>query len=848
MIEGSYINIAIKQLYIRSKHLGKFVVTTALFLSVFTQITPVFAETPVRFDIPENSADKGLRLYAEQAGRQVLFPYDLMRKKTTNAVAGMYKADEALDILLSETGLGVFSSSKGTLTIMTLDKVEEYSKMKDTKKRWGGLTVLASLFVTSNAVSTHASATTLEEVVVTAQKREQNLQDIPIAISAVTGDTIEKADIHDLTDIATRVPSLTYSPFSPSQNVIALRGVSSNADGAGTDNSVAVFVDGVYSGLVSNVNPEIFDVEGVEVLRGPQGTLYGKNTIGGAIVIRSKKPNTEEFEGKVKVDLGNYSRRNFSGLVTGPISDSWAAKLSVASRKRDGWVENVVLNKQQKDENTQSYRGQLLYTGDKAEVLISADYSDLDVEDMARIPLTQGNGGPIPFLDVRASFCGDRGPECSTNPTDGFAKREAQGGSVQVDYDLDWAELTSITAYRKNEARWLMDSLGAGVAISDNIRDDSEQFTQELRLAGELDNGANYVIGLWYSTEEIDRTEAFDAGPIIGDLDVTSQYTQVNETTSYALFGQYDLDLSDKLSLSLGARYSYDEKEIDNIAQAGDFPAIGETFTNSRNDDWSAFTPKVALRYQVNDNISTYASIAEGFKSGGYAAAPQTIVDTEPLDPEKSLNYELGMKADLLGNTLRLNTAIFYTEYEDLQFQQFGPRPEFPGEFGIFRTVNLAESEAKGLELEFTWLPIENLMISGAYGYLDTEYIDAVIPTSGFPIQNGQDMIRAPKNKYSLNAEYIWPFASGAELSFNLGYSFTDDQRGELEPFAIQPEFDLIDARIGWTSADDSLELSLWGKNLADEDHVVHVYTLAAEAMGVFGDPRMYGFSATYKF
>ena len=185
----------------------------------------------------------------------------------------------------------------------------------------------------------------LEEITVVAQRRAENLQDVPIAISALSEATIEKADIHDLTDIATRVPSLTYSPFSPGQNIIALRGVSSNDDGAGTDNSVAIFVDEVYLGRVSNINPEMFDIERVEVLRGPQGTLYGKNTIGGAINIISTRPDTEQFSAKLRANIGNYERTDFAGLLTGPISENLAGKFSFSYRNRDGWVDNVVLNK-----------------------------------------------------------------------------------------------------------------------------------------------------------------------------------------------------------------------------------------------------------------------------------------------------------------------------------------------------------------------------------------------------------------------------------------------------------------------------------------------------------------------
>ena len=225
---------------------------------------------------------------------------------------------------------------------------------------------LLSLFALSVAaflLSGEVQAQELEEIVITAERRSENLQEVPNAITALSRMTIEQSDIHDLTDIATRVPGLTFSPFSPGQNVVALRGASSNDDGAGTDNSVAVFVDDVYLGRVSNINPEMFDLERVEVLRGPQGTLYGKNTIGGAINVVSTRPNTEELEGRVRLNIGNYARRDLAGLITGPVGNGWAGKASFSYRKRDGWVDNVYLDKKLKDDDVKAFRGQLLYAG-----------------------------------------------------------------------------------------------------------------------------------------------------------------------------------------------------------------------------------------------------------------------------------------------------------------------------------------------------------------------------------------------------------------------------------------------------------------------------------------------------
>ena len=709
------------------------------------------------------------------------------------------------------------------------------------------------LLVSLTGIHAEQRAGLLEEITVVAQRRAENLQDVPIAISALSEAVIEKADIHDLTDIATRVPSLTYSPFSPGQNIIALRGVSSNDDGAGTDNSVAIFVDEVYLGRVSNINPEMFDIERVEVLRGPQGTLYGKNTIGGAINIVSTKPDTEQFSAKLKANFGNYDRTDFAGLLTGPVSENIAGKFSFSYRNRDGWVDNVVLDKKQKDDDVQAYRGQLLYTAGNTEVMFTADYNRLDVEDMARIPRTQLVGALGPIVDQYRALCGNRGPRCSTNPSDGFAKRDAWGVSLHVTHDFGIGELKSITAYRENEVDWEMDSVGVSIPLTDDILDKTDQFTQEVRWSGDTDT-LNYVLGFWYLNEQTNRFEVFD---ILADKNIngSDRYRQINETDSYAGFGQVDWLLTEGVTLTVGGRYTYEKKKIDNDAVAGDFVVINQTFANTRAEIWTSFIPKISLTWQPRETITVYGTIAKGFKSGGFPAAPTTIVDTEPLAQEEALNYEVGLKSDLLDN-VRINTAFFYTEYEDLQIQSFGPRlgcVEDPATqqiecFGVFQTFNASDAEAKGAELELTWVPLDNLTLSGFYSFLDSEFTDTNVPGSVFEGQTGNELIRAPRHKYSVNAEYVLPLQGRGELTANISYRFTDDQRGELEPYAIQPSFDLFDARLAWNSPNDALEIAVWGKNLFDEEYVTHLYTIAGEVISVFGDPKMYGVSLTLRY
>ena len=735
-------------------------------------------------------------------------------------------------------------------------------------------TKIASALVSCLVASPAYSQLQLEEIVVTAQKRAESVQDVPIAITALSADSLEKTDTHDLSGLAVQVPGLTFSPFSPGQNIVALRGASSNDDGAGTDSSVAVFVDDVYMGRVSNINADLFDLERVEVLRGPQGTLYGKNTIGGAINIVSTRPNSDELEGKLKASIGNFNSVDIGALITGPLSENLSGKIALSSRTRDGWANNRILNRDQKDDDSQGIRAQLLYTGESFEALLSADFNELNVDDIGRVPVARdynnndGGANPAVFRAGFESACGDiTGGRCVAGAVDGFAEREAAGISAKMVWDIGDSELTSITAFRTSEANWNMDATGSpDLALNDDIFDTTDQYSQEFRLASNMGDRADYVVGLWLLKEETDRSECFDLTPgsdctnvVRGLNDGSDYYRQINETENIAAFGQLNWSLSNDWKLTLGGRVSYEEKTIENIALAGNFVIINETFSNTVSEDWTSFTPKLTLSYFPKESSIVFVTLSQGFKSGGFPAAPFVEEDTAPLEQEEATNLELGFKSDI-SDTFRLNGSVYHVGYEGLQIQSFGVRPGLSCEaggsnegdprcFGGFQTFNAGDAEVTGAELEFVWLANENLSLNGFVGLMDSEFGTTNIENSGCcRNQEGQDLIRAPKLKYGISANYSSELKSGSRIDFDVSYNFTDDQRGELETYAIQPEFDLVDARLTWTNQEENLSVSLWGKNLADEEYINHIYTIASSVTAVYGDPRMYGVSATYTF
>jgi iron complex outermembrane receptor protein len=726
---------------------------------------------------------------------------------------------------------------------------------------WGATPLFA-------AETSPAQSPGLEEITVTAQRRSENLQTVPIAITAVNSAEMERNGIHDLGSLAGQVPGLAFSSFAPGQNIVSLRGVSSNDDGAGTDNSVAAFVDDVYLGRVSNINPEMYDVDRVEVLRGPQGTLYGKNTIGGAINIISSRPNTSVLDIKATADIGNYDRHNFSGLITGPIGGGWAGKLVVSTRNSDGWVNNVVLHTKEKNDDGQAVRGQLLRVGESSELLLSADYQQLNDEDMARTPLTHMTKNlPFSALGAYQALCGENNPGCATNPSNGFARQFAYGVSAKfTDHVSPSSDLISISAYRRSYNRWSMDSLGAVLPLANDVTDETNQYSEELRWVSSPTDQVKYVGGLWFLREDTNRLRLFLLPSIDPNPDDADRYRGINRTTSEAAFGQVDWEFAHLWTLTLGGRYSHDFKHIDNDAVhgvSGILHIIPNTFANEREAGWGKFTPKISLRYEPTSTLNLYATVSEGFKSGGFAASPVSLAETNPLRPEQATNIEFGAKAELL-QRLQLNLALFDTRYKDLQIQAFGPpagcvpTPSVPC-FGQFETFNAGTSEAKGAELEFRWLPVDKLTVSATYGYLDSKFKDVYLPNasvytllSGQTVdlrnQSGQDTFRAPRNKGSLEILHQLPLGGHGELETSARYSYTSNQRGALEPYANQPGYGLIDGSLTWVSPGHKYEISLWGKNLANRVWVSHVYTTANEVFGVYGDPRMYGVRLTWHF
>ncbi len=726
----------------------------------------------------------------------------------------------------------------------------------------------------------------IDEIIVTSTLRAVNVQDVPISVAVLGMAQIEKADIHDAEGIANSVPGMQYSEFAPGQALYSMRGVGSFDDGAGLDNSVALFLDGVYIGRGAGVNFDMFDLERIEVLKGPQGALFGRNTIGGAISVVTQKPS-DDFAAKLAITGGNEGTIRVQGLVTGPIAENLSGKFVVNYRKHDGYVRNMLLNKDLNNEDQISMRGQVRLDLDSSEWILSADYLDDDRDSQGRFPVVSGN---FDYVGVAEALGANR-PQTSASPIEGFSKREVYGTSLTGNITFDKGTLTTITAYRSVETHWSMPSVGAplgggydldagvyGMDVNDVIDEDIETFSQELRWTSELEGNLGFVAGAYFFTEKTDRTEQWRIDrntEATGQVILGNEYARTeNKSTSYAIYGQAQWDFADQWSLLVGGRYSHDKKdytatavncgmdEVDRAAAgfanfaacdgvSGSLRIIAETFRVNPEASWDDFSPMASLQYRPNENVMIYGTVSTGYKSGGFAGSQgvETAASTV-VKPEGVVNYEVGFKSDLADGTVRLNAVAFYMDYTDLQIVRFGPVPN--SVFGSFQTTNIGSADIKGFEVDLTWAVTDEFTLSGSYGYLDTEAKSLIIETANGNVDfSGLPLRQAPKNSYNIAADYDVDLSNDmGALNFNAQVTHTDSSHNDFATASqtLNQEKTLLNGSITWTAPDDRFKVALWAKNLTNESYVAHSYFIGPGTIGVWGAPRTFGATVTANF
>lgn len=786
-----------------------------------------------------------------------------------------------------------------------------------TIKRFGVTPIIAcSLLATPGVQAQESSGFELEEITVTARKREENLQSTPIAVSAFTEKELEYRQITSTDSLSDITPNLTFDSAAPSSGSssaaqIFIRGIGQTDFTAVTDPGVGLYIDGVYMARsVGNVL-DFLDVERIEILRGPQGTLFGRNTIGGAISIHSKRPH-EEKTASIKVEVGDDDMRNVTFKANMPITDTLFSNVAIASKKRDGYVNRSFDGIDLGDDDSLAFRGSLLWdASEDVQVFLTADATKIrengapgvsggvnDAQAFAHF----GNAllASCTGISINPNFGINPGPPSFPPPGGGsggaagcvgpqsFDDEYTSNGTFPVQSDLDvwglsgeisWSvsenfSIKSITAYREADMHSSRDGDHTPANIFATMDFfEQEQFSQEIQFAGTLNDNVNWLLGLYYFQEE-----GFNENPVtlpVGSI----RSGGIFDNESEAIFFQTTIDITEQLALTLGIRNTKDTKNFkpDQIS-LGDASATGffnptwpgfagfylppgssgnpplaagtrlATFANFE-EEFDDTNSMINLSYQWTDDLMVYATYSEGFKSGGFDQRFTALTAVpSSFQPETVDSYEVGMKGDFFDSTLRLNLAVFHTDYNDLQIiirESFNPI-----------TFNGGKAEIDGFELELTWVPTDNWFITAATGYVDADYVElsSRVLNNNTPVLPGNSLSNTPMWSASLGIAYTTEIGDWATVTPRIDWSFHDEQYNDAvnEPLLFQDDYYLLNAAVSMETLDGKWEAVLAVKNIEDETYLVTgnsaFGTAAAYTEQVYNRPREWSLSVQYNF
>jgi len=739
-----------------------------------------------------------------------------------------------------------------------------------------------------------ASALALEEVIVTAQKREQTVADTPIAVTAITSETLNDLGILTLQDLSNFTPSMSYQETAGGGegNRIYLRGIGRETSSTGTEPGVGIYNNGFYTNEASAASGSVDRIERIEVLRGPQGTLFGRTTTGGAINVIAKKPG-DEFEHIARFRAGNYSLLSAELTSSGPITDNIGYLVHYAKADRDSYFENVT--------GPDPIGSDIDYVEAQIDVdfidrinwnlrYFSAAFEDETLERAKLSGYRNEPGAPSKLGEIVLN------PEAfallpvAPAERDPFKLSSDFQGSVEVDdqitfqstltIDLDGVTIRMLNGYQ--DYSWAgdkdFDGLSGPASYVESIGQAEESVQHEVQFVSNGDGNIDWVIGLFYYQNDLDQpytlTDAANPFLINNASDVPNPdgifYTQrgVVEVTSTAIYGQMDWQATDRLRLSAGLRYSEDEKKgreeqqifydsfLDNCGEEF-FPEVIATgnpyFTpegctrfgievsnleDEHDENWDAVNWRLNAGYDISDNAMVYATVSTGYKPGGFRLGGIQDDETTPenesvVENEEITAYELGYKGSVT-ETLSLNAALFYYDYTDIQVEL----SILDQRSGIVtaKLANASSAEIYGFEVETTWAATEKLTLLTNYSYLQSEYLDDffVSDTKDDVVRNvkGNELNRTPNNKFSLAGYYVQPVADG-NLVFTANYTWVDDQFMSVfnDDEAVE-NYDVVNARISWQPGDGKYEVALFGQNLTDELSFANDFSISALADG----------------
>lgn len=758
-----------------------------------------------QFDIPAQSIPAAVSAFARQSGLQVIAPADFPASVKSRPVKGSLDTRVALQRLIDGTGLEI-ASDQGNVIILRL--------------------AAANGSVPHGALIESGS----DEILVTAQRRPERARDVPVSITAVGQQTIENARINELRDLSRITPGLLVSNFSSGSPVIAVRGATNTFNQVGVDKPVGVLVDDVFIPRNSASTFQLFGLDSVQVLRGPQGTLFGKNVTGGVIVFDTGRPAFGASSARMRATLGSYNAAELDAIADVGLGDDAAGRLAFSVRRRDGWGRDRLTGQELDDLDSANVRGQLRFQlGDRAEALLSGDYA------------ADRSGGRT-LSSIGAGDDGD--PRTAETGTPQKFDRKVGGASARLFLETGFGELTSITAFRASRSTDIYSNVAANFifltgtqsqALTDD-RDDVSTFSQEVRLASPEWDVGRFVAGFYYASDSSRRmlgNQALAArtGALVSD----QQWDGRVDSSTTAAFIDGTLNVLPFLSLSAGARYTWDRKEAD--LRFTNFRSAAASFTGAdERRQWSEFTPRAAVQLRPTDTTMIYATYSRGYTAGGFNTQAAVLsAFTAGFEPETLDNYELGFKGDLLSRRVQFSANVFRMKYRDKQELYFNNLTR------VLNITNAGRATIKGAEAELTVRPTHWATLTGTYGRLDTRYDDFVIP--GGAVLTGNRLGSSPQDKASAMVDIDAPIGP-ARLIGNAVYSYTSQYfSGATNEVGLSvPGYSLVNASIGVASTDDRFRLTVFARNLFDEDYLLIPSTQVVRG-SYFGEPRTIGVS-----
>ncbi|SFS09629.1 TonB-dependent receptor [Sphingomonas jatrophae] len=719
----------------------------------------------------------------------------------------------------------------------------------------------------------------LNEVIVTARRRNETVQTTPLAVTAIAPSQLEATVSVKISDLQGQAPNVlitTQSTGAATAN-ISIRGIAFADVDKSFDPAVGVNVDGVYIGTSTGQLLDFFDISSIEILRGPQGTLFGRNTIGGVINIRRTRP-TGEFGGKFEASYGSFNSLGLRGVLNVPlVKDVLAAKFFEFHQQDNGFYRDAATRERLGKSNSENFGAAFLLTP-------SSDFDALLTLEQQNQKFTTFNGSLTQPGDV---FClAQPAGACGRNNTDDIytifkgpdtpGRYRARAATLEMNADAGAVKFASVTSYRQSREFQQADYGTTGLYYSTR-QQRYRQFSQELRASGNLFEGFDYVAGLYYFSSRYrlrQDTQVFGA-------DAGTQIT-IGRSRSTAAFVDVNWEFAPRLRLSGGGRYTHDRKRYN----SPELPTTGPIAGVEGKESWSKFTPKAVLDYRPNDNLMIYGSWSRGYRSGGFSGRGQTPFSaTTPYDPETVDAYEVGFKSELFDRKLALNVAAFYTDYKDIQ--QSSTLTTAGGVGNETIVVNAAGAKIKGIEADITARPVDNLTIRASVGYTDSNFkgfvIDQPVGNQVNPAANGVrrfdlsavNLIYAPKLTSSINAEYKIPVGDN-DIRLNAGYRFITryDQQVAADPATpipatgtiVVPRNDprvrsdrqnLLDASISYilqvgSSGKEKVRLTAYARNILDDRGTATAFTVASFPVlwgfAAAREPRVIGGQVAFEF